>query len=64
MKTKLTKEAIDGLEWAVADVKKHMARGSTATKALMRVGVTTMNDTFFFMAYLEENHPKLLKKIK
>ena len=59
----MTKEARKGMEWAVQEVRTGLKNGWTADEVLIEIGVTSLEDTTFFLAYVQQEHPKLYKSI-
>ena len=57
---KLSKEAKDGFEWAVKEVKYCLDQGSTPEKSLKIVGIKNWEDTLYFMEYLRDTNRKVL----
>lgn len=61
----LTKEALEGLDWARKHIEVDMKKGMSAEKAMHRVDIESVSDILFFMFYLDEHgHKDLLKAIK
>jgi hypothetical protein len=62
---KISEKSKEGFEWAVAQVEQSLSEGKSATKALEKIGITKMEDTYFFMEYLREtNNQSLLDRLK
>lgn len=61
---KLSKEAKEGMEWAVSQFKMWLGRGLSEERALRKIGLDGMNDIFFFLAYIQDCHPDLYKKLR
>lgn len=58
----LSKEAKEGLDWAVFEVRRRLTAGQTPELALKEAGIKGIADTYFFMEYLRETKEKYLLK--